>query len=148
MGRFGGEDIRSWRGPDGRTTAGFRSVAERCWKESGYGPDDVDVAQFYANASSAAVNAMIDHGFCSWEDVGEFVRFENLIAPNGRLPINTAGGDLADGFIHGAGNNAEAVRQIRGTSANQVPDVALSLVTGGPNDSFVSTALLGTEATL
>ena len=38
MGRFGGEDIRSWRGPDGRTTAGFRSVAERCWKESGYGP--------------------------------------------------------------------------------------------------------------
>lgn len=148
MGRFGGEDVRSWRSPDGRTTAGFRSVAQRCWKESGYHPEDVDVAQFYANASSAAVNAMIDHGFCSWEDVGEFVRFENLIAPDGGLPINTAGGDLADGFIHGAGNNAEAVRQIRGTSANQVPDVALSLVTGGPNDSFVSTALLGTEATL
>jgi hypothetical protein len=91
---------------------------------------------------------VIDHGFCSWDNVKDFMQFENLIAPNGRLPINTAGGDLGDGFIHGAGNNAEAVRQIRGTSANQVPDVKLSLVTGGPDDSFVSTALLGTEETL
>jgi acetyl-CoA acetyltransferase len=148
MGRFGGPDINGGQGPDGRMTAGFRSVAERCWKESGYGPDDVDVAQFYANASSAAVNSIVDHGFCTWEDLGEFMQFENLIAPDGRLPINTAGGDLGDGFIHGAGNNAEAVRQIRGTSANQVPDVKLSLVTGGPDDSFVSTALLGTEDTL
>lgn len=65
------------------------------------------MAQFYTNASSAVVNAIIDHGFCTWEDVGEFIRFENLIAPDGRLPINAAGGDLADGFIHGAGNNAE-----------------------------------------
>jgi acetyl-CoA acetyltransferase len=148
MGRFGGEDVRDHRDPDGHSTAGFRSVAQRCWAESGYKPGDVNVAQFYANASTAAVKAMIDHGFCTWDNVNEFVRFENLIAPDGGLPINTAGGDLADGFIHGAGNNAEAVRQIRGTSANQVPGVNLSLVTGGPNDSFVSTALLGTEETV
>jgi acetyl-CoA acetyltransferase len=148
MGRFGGQDASAAQDPQGRTTAGFRSVAKRLWAESGYGPGDVDVAQFYSNASSAAVNSIIDHGFCTWENVGEFVRFENLIAPNGGLPINTAGGDLADGFIHGAGNNSEAVRQIRGTSANQVPGAKLSLVTGGPNDSFVSTALLGSEETL
>lgn len=148
MGRYGGRDSSAEQGPDGRTTAGFRSVARRCWEESGYGPADVDVAQFYSNASSAAVNAMIDHGFCTWDDVGEFTQFDNLIAPSGRLPINTAGGDMADGFIHGAGNNAEAVRQIRGTSANQVPDAKLSLATGGPNDSFVSTLLLGAEDAL
>ena len=46
----------------------------------------------------------------------------------------------ADGFIHGAANNTEAVRQIRGTSPNQVPDAKLSLVCGGPNDHFVTTA--------
>jgi acetyl-CoA acetyltransferase len=148
MGRYGGRDLGDSQGPDGRTTAGFRSVAARCWRQSGYGPGDVDVAQIYTNASSAAVNAVIDHGFCSWDDVGEFMRFENLIAPSGGLPLNTAGGDLADGFIHGAGNNAEAVRQIRGTSANQVPDAKLSLVSGGPNDHFVSTTLLGTEDAL
>jgi acetyl-CoA acetyltransferase len=148
MGRYGGRDLGEAQGPDGRTTAGFRSVAERCWQQSGYGPGDVDVAQIYSNASSAAVNAVIDHGFCSWDDVGEFMRFDNIVAPGGRLPLNTAGGDLADGFIHGAANNAEAVRQLRGTSPNQVPDARLSLVCGGPNDHFVSTTLLGTAETL
>ena len=148
MGRYGGRDLRESQAPDGRTTAGFRSVAERCWKQSGYGPADVDVAQIYTNASSAATNAIIDHGFCTWDDVEDFMRLENLIAPDGRLPINTAGGDLADGFIHGVGNNAEAVRQIRGTSPNQVPDAQLSLVCGGPNDHFVSTTLVGSESTL
>jgi acetyl-CoA acetyltransferase len=148
MGRYGGMDVSAEQGPDGKTTAGFRSVAKRCWEESGYRPSDVDVAQIYANASSAAVNAMIDHGFCDWENVGEFMRLENIIAPNGGLPLNTAGGDMADGFIHGAGNNVEAVKQIRGTSTNQVPGAKLSLAVGGPNDSFVSTLLLGSEEVL
>jgi acetyl-CoA acetyltransferase len=148
MGRFGGKDASASQDPAGRTTAGFRSVAKRLWAESGYGPGDVDVAQFYTNASSAAVNAIIDHDFCTWENVGEFVRFENLIAPNGRLPINTAGGDLADGFVQGMGNVPEAVRQIRGTSPNQVPGARLSFMSGGPNDGMVSSMLLGSEDTL
>jgi hypothetical protein len=80
--------------------------------------------------------------------VNEFMTIENLTAPGGRLPINTAGGDLAEGFLHGAGNNAEAVRQIRGTSPNQVPDARLSLTCGGPSDMIVSTTLLGSEETL
>jgi hypothetical protein len=42
----------------------------------------------------------------------------------------------------------EAVRQIRGTSTNQVPNARLSLMTGGPADMVVSTALLGTSETL
>jgi acetyl-CoA acetyltransferase len=148
MGRYGGRDLGESETPDGHFTSGFRSVAERCWRYSGYGPKDVDVAQMYTNASCVAVTAMIDHGFCTWDNVGDFMTFENLIAPNGKLPINTAGGDLADGFIHGAGNNAEAVRQIRGTSSNQVPHAKLSLTTGGPTDHFVSTTLLGSEETL
>ncbi len=42
----------------------------------------------------------------------------------------------------------EAVRQIRGTSPNQVPDANLSLMTGGPGDPVVSTALLASAAAL
>ena len=148
MGRAGGRDHSASEDPDGHMTVGYRPVAARCWAQAGYGPGDVDVAQIYANSSNQAVNGMIDHGFCTWENVNEFLQFENLIAPNGGLPINTAGGDLADGFLHGAGNNAEAVRQLRGTSANQVPNARLSLVTGGPGDHFVSTTLLGTDETL
>ncbi len=60
-------------------------------------------------------------GFCTIDTAGEFLTFENLIAPNGVLPINTSGGNLAEGFIHGMTLVSEAVRQIQGTSPNQVP---------------------------
>jgi acetyl-CoA acetyltransferase len=130
------------------TSAGFKSVARRLWAESGYQPGDVDVAQIYENFTGLGVAAIIDHGFCTRENVGEFLRFENLIAPDGKLPINTSGGSLAEGFIHGMGLVNETVRQIRGESTNQVSDVHLSLMTGGPGDTVVSSMLLGTEETL
>jgi acetyl-CoA acetyltransferase len=129
-------------------TAGQAELATRLWRETGYGPQDVDVAQIYMNVNSMGIGAMIDHGFCTMESAGEFCTFENLIAPSGRLPINTSGGDLAEGFIHGMGLIPEAVRQIRGTSTNQVPDAKLSLFTGGPGDLMGSTALLGAADTL
>ena len=130
------------------TTAGFGSVARRLWAESGYGPREVDVVQLYVNFTGPAVAAMIDHGFCTAETAGDFLTFENLIAPDGALPVNTSGGDLAEGFIHGMGLVSEAVRQIRGTSTNQVPGASLSLVTGGPLSRLVSSALLGSAETL
>jgi acetyl-CoA acetyltransferase len=148
MGRLGGDDVAHGEAPDGRNTAGFRSVARHVWRESGYGPSDVDNAQLYTNVSSAAVLALIDHGFCTWDNVAEFATVENLTAPDGGLPINTAGGDLADGFLHGAGNASEGVRQIRGESANQVPNAKLSLIAGGPHDFMVSSTLFGSEETL
>lgn len=130
------------------TSVGFIDLAERMWAESGYGPGDVDVAQIYENFTGMAVAAMIDHGFCTAEDAGEVLRLENLIAPHGRIPINTSGGNIADGFIHGMGLVLEAVRQIRGTSPNQVPGAKLSMMAGGPGDSVTSTALFGSEETL
>lgn len=129
-------------------TAGQVELAERLWRQSGYGPKDVDVAQIYMNMNSMGIGAMVDHGFFTMEEAGDFCTFENLIAPSGKLPINTSGGDLGEGFIHGMGLLPEAVRQIRGSSTNQVPDAKLSLVTGGPGDLMSSTALLGSEETL
>jgi acetyl-CoA acetyltransferase len=130
------------------TSAGFLSVAKRMWSESGYGPDDVKVAQIYENFTGLGVAAIIDHGFCTTQNAGDYVTFENLIAPNGALVINTSGGNLADGFIHGMGLLPEAIRQIRGTSVNQVPGAKLSLMTGGPGDTVVSSALFGAQETL
>ncbi|MFV0307482.1 MAG: thiolase C-terminal domain-containing protein [Desertimonas sp.] len=128
-------------------SSGFSSVARRLWAESGYGPGDVDVAQIYENSAGMGLAAMIDHGLCSLDNAGEFLTLENLIAPNGKLPINTAGGNLAEGFLHGMGLVAESARQIFGTSTNQVPDAELSLMTGGPGDTVVSSLLLGSDAT-
>ena len=109
-------------------TAGQKELAERLWRETGYGPKDVDVAQIYMNVNALGIGTIIDHGFCTFENAGEF--------------------DLAEGFIHGMGLMPEAVRQIRGTSTNQVPEARLSLLTGGPGDLMGSTALLGSADTL
>lgn len=129
-------------------SSGFSAVAKRLWAESGYGPQDVDVAQIYENTTGMGISAIIDHGFCTLETAADFITFDNLIAPDGKLPVNTAGGNLAEGFIHGMGLVVETVRQIRGTSTNQVPDTSLSLMTGGPGDAVVSSALLGAAETL
>ena len=130
------------------TSVGFIDLAKRMWAQAGYGPGDVDVSQVYENFSGMAVASIIDHGFCTSETAGQVIRFENLIAPAGKLPINTSGGNIADGFIHGMGLVLEAVRQIRGSSTNQVPGAKLSLMAGGPGDSVTSTALFGAGETL
>lgn len=62
--------------------------------------------------------------------------------------MNTAGGNIADGFLHGINLAVEAVRQIRGTSPNPVPGAEVSLLIGGPHAPLVSSALFGTERTL
>lgn len=148
MGTMGGGGAleENWRSY--YATAGQKELADRLWRESGYGPQDVDVAQIYMNMDAMGIGSMIDHGFFAMEEAGAFCTLDNLIAPSGRLPINTSGGDLAEGFIHGMGLIPEAVRQIRGTSVNQVPGARLSLVTGGPGDLMSSTALLGSADTL
>ena len=125
---------------------GAGGVAERLWAMAGIGPADVQVAQIYENFSAQGIAALIDHGFCTYETVADFVRFENLIAPSGRLPINTSGGNLAQGFIHGIGMAIEAVEQLRGTSANPVPGAVNCLLTGGPGAPLVSSAIFTNQA--
>lgn len=130
---------------DHYASAGFESVARRLWAQTGLTPADIDVVQLYENFSAQGVASLIDHGFCTYEDVGEVVRYENLIAPSGKLPVNTAGGNLAQGFIHGIGMAVEAVEQLRGASANPVPGARFCLLAGGPGAPTVSSAIFSTE---
>jgi acetyl-CoA acetyltransferase len=131
---------------DQYVTAGFRSVARRLWEQSGLTPADIDVAQVYENFSAQGVASLIDHGFCTHESAADFIRFENLIAPSGKLPINTAGGNFAQGFIHGIGMAIEAVRQLRGESSNPVPGARTCLLAGGPGAPTVSSAIFAVDA--
>jgi len=130
---------------DQYATAGFRQTARKLWERSGLTPGDIDVAQIYENFSAQGVASLIDHGFCDYESVGEFVRFENLIAPSGGLPVNTSGGNFAQGFIHGIGTAVESVRQLRGQSANPVPGARTCLLAGGPGAPTVSSAIFANE---
>lgn len=126
-------------------SAGFKPIARRLWEQTGLSPADIDCAQLYENFSAQGVASLIDHGFCSYENVREFVRFENLIAPGGKLPINTAGGNLAEGFIHGIGMAVETVRQLRGESSNPVPGAKTCLLAGGPGAPTVSSAVFANQ---
>lgn len=126
-------------------SAGFESVARRLWAQTGLTPADIDVVQLYENFSAQGIASLIDHGFCSYENVADVLRYENLIAPTGKLPINTGGGNLAQGFIHGIGIAVEAVEQLRGTSANPVPNARHCLVAGGPGAPTVSSAIFSVD---
>jgi len=126
-------------------TAGFRPIARKLWQQTGLTPADIDVVQLYENFSAQGVASLIDHGFCTYDNVAEVVRFENLIAPSGGLPVNTSGGNFAHGFVHGIGTAIEAVRCLRGESANPVPNAKTCLLAGGPGAPTVSSAVFGRD---
>jgi acetyl-CoA acetyltransferase len=132
------------------TSAGFHpAMVARMWDGAGIKPGEVDVVQVYENFSGPAVASLIDTGLCPpGAAAGGFMTVPNLLAPDGALPINTAGGNLAEGFVHGIGLVLEAVRQIRGTSSGQVPGADVSLLLGGPVAPLVSATVFGSAATL
>lgn len=123
-------------------SANFKNVAARLWAQAGIGPRDVDVAQVYENFTGAVMVSIVEHGFCKPSEVMEFCTFENLTWPNGKLPINTSGGNLAECYMHGLGLIIEAVRQIRGTSTCQVDDAEISFVASGPMVAPLSSLVL------
>ncbi len=92
--------------------------------------------------------SLVEHGFCEADEANDFFRLDNLLAPHGRLPLNTSGGNLAECYVHGFGLLVEAARQVRGTSTAQVPGAEVSMVIGGPMVTPVSSLIFGAEATL
>ncbi|MFN0026625.1 MAG: thiolase C-terminal domain-containing protein [Acidimicrobiales bacterium] len=127
----------------GFPTAHHRYVGEQLWQRAGVKPADIPVAQFYENFSGPVLMAIAEMGFCAAEELDDFVANGNIQGPNGRLPINTAGGNLGEAYIHGFGNVVEAVRQIRGESTCQVPGAELSLTVSGPGFAPGSAVLFG-----
>jgi acetyl-CoA acetyltransferase len=126
-------------------TAGMRPIANQLYQETGLSPDKIDVVQLYENFDAQGVMSLIDHGFCDYGNAEEIIRFENLIADGGSLPVNTSGGNLAQGFIHGIGLPIEAVRQLRGESANPVAGARTCLLAGGPGAPTVSSAIFAND---
>ncbi|MCW5653796.1 acetyl-CoA acetyltransferase [Hydrogenophaga sp.] len=129
-------------------SSSFSTVAPNMYRMAGMGPKDVGVVQSYENFTGGVLMALAEHGFFKPEEANDFLQLENLIAPNGKLPLNTSGGNLAECYMHGFELVLEAVRQVRGTSTSQAPRNDVALVIGGPMVTPVSNLLLGSEATL
>jgi acetyl-CoA acetyltransferase len=129
-------------------SASFDTVAPDLYRMAGIGPTDIGVVQSYENFTGGVAMALAEHGFFKPEDANEFLTLENLVAPSGRLPLNTSGGNLAECYMHGFELVLEAVRQVRGTSTSQATRNDVALVIGGPMVTPVSDLLLCSEDAL
>lgn len=124
---------------------GQHLLAQRLFAEAGAAPQDVQVAQFYDAFTSLVLLALEDFGFCERGGAGAFAAAGELRWPHGRLPVNTAGGHLAEAYVHGMNLIVEAVRQVRGHSTAQLADVRLALVASAASLMPTSALLLARE---
>ncbi|NGP08691.1 lipid-transfer protein [Rhodococcus sp. 14C212] len=111
-----------------------RYCADTLYRRAGLGPKEVDSAQLYDCFTITALLQVEDYGFCRRGEAGEFTAAGELEI-GGSIPFNTSGGHMSEGYIHGMNHIVEGVRQIRGTSSNQVPGASVSLVTSAPPPS-------------
>lgn len=111
-------------------------AGEELWKRTDYKPKDVDVAQLYDGFSFQAVAWLELLGFCARGEGGAFIEGGKRIALDGGLPLNTSGGQIGGGRLHGFGFAHEAVVQLKNNGgARQVagePRVAVAAAGGGP----------------
>jgi len=105
-------------------------VARQLWEGSGLTTKDIQTAIFYDHFTPYVLMQLEEFGFCGRGEAKDFIKKGN-IELGGDLPINTHGGQLGEAYIHGMNGIAEGVRQIRGTSVNQVAKVEHVLVTAG-----------------
>jgi acetyl-CoA acetyltransferase len=124
-------------------SANVAGIATRLWKAADITPDEVDVVQIYDHFTGGVVMSLCEHGFISPDEANEFLVVGNLIAPGGKLPLNTSGGSIAECNIHGMQLIGEAARQLRGTSTSQVEGAQLSFVNSGSLVTPTSNLLLG-----
>jgi acetyl-CoA acetyltransferase len=103
-------------------------VGRQLWKRSGLTPADIQVVNLYDHFTPFVLIQLEELGFCARGEAPDFVR-DGSLELSGSLPFNTNGGQLGEAYVHGMNGISEAVRQVRGTSVNQVPAVEHALVT-------------------
>jgi len=100
---------------------------DKLYRDARISPQDVSVAQFYDATSFAALSGFEIYGFAAHGKGWRYL-LDNGMGLASKLPMNTHGGHLSEGYIHGLNHLTEAVRQLRGTAANQVKDAEICLV--------------------
>jgi acetyl-CoA acetyltransferase len=113
--------------PDLAVMDGSVALAERLFGDAGITRDEIDVAMIYDAFTPVLLMQLEGLGFCGPGEAKDFIAGGN-IGPGGGFPVNTNGGLIGEGYIHGLNLTLEAVRQLRGTAVNQVPNARTALV--------------------
>lgn len=126
----------SWDQWEEFTTMAARDAASMMWSRSSLKPSDVDTAQLYDGFSYIMLNWIEALGFCGRGEGGPFIEGGQRIALEGELPLNTSGGQLSAGRLHGFGFLHEACSQLWGIAGDRQiarqPEVAVAAAGGGP----------------
>ena len=126
----------SWDQFDDLTTMAARDAATMMWSRTDLRPADVDVAELYDGFSFIALTWLEALGFCEKGEGGPFIEGGERIALTGEIPLNTHGGQLSAGRLHGFGFLHEACVQLWGEGGDRqvpgVPEVAVAAAGGGP----------------
>jgi acetyl-CoA acetyltransferase len=111
-------------------------AATQMWSRTDLRPADVDLAELYDGFTFLTFAWLEALGFCADGEAGPFVEGATRIALDGALPLNTYGGQLSAGRMHGYWVLHEACVQLRrAAGARQVqgaPEVAVVSNGGGP----------------
>jgi acetyl-CoA acetyltransferase len=106
-------------------------MADGLYARAGVGPDDIEFAEIYDCFTSTVLMGLEGLGLVGRGESGAFVRAGET-GLGGRLPTNTHGGLLAEGYLHGMNTLAEAVLQIQGRGGErQAPRHEVGIVTSG-----------------
>src|SRR5918994_2045266 len=127
----------SWDQYEDPTSMAAQDAGRHLWTRTDLKPTDVDVAELYDGFSFLTMTWLEALGFCGKGESGPFVEGGARIALDGDLPLNTHGGQLSAGRLHGFGFIHEAVLQLRGEAGDRqvpgsVPEVAAVANGGGP----------------
>jgi acetyl-CoA acetyltransferase len=120
-------------------------IAPRLYAAAGLGPDDIDFAELYDCFTYTVLSQIEGYGFAEPGGVPEMMADAKFDRQGGSLPINTHGGLMSEGYLHGMNHIYEAVEQIRGDAGErQVPRHDVALVTGqlGYVSGYSSAAVL------
>ena len=127
----------SWDQFDDLTTMALRDAAAMMWERTDMTPDDVPVAELYDGFSFITLAWLEALGFCGKGEGGPFLEGgQNIARVGGKVALNTHGGQLSAGRLHGYGFLHEACVQLWGEGgARQVPnrpEAAIAAAGGGP----------------
>ncbi|MDQ6696926.1 MAG: thiolase family protein [Actinomycetota bacterium] len=126
----------SWDQFDDLTTMAVRDAAAMMWERTDLRPADVGAAELYDGFSFITLCWLEALGFCGHGEGGPFLEGGDRIAPDGEIPVNTHGGQLSAGRLHGYGFLHEACVQLWGEGGERQlakrPEVAIAAAGGGP----------------
>ncbi|HUV09604.1 MAG TPA: thiolase family protein [Acidimicrobiia bacterium] len=126
----------SWDQFDDLTTMAVRDAGPQLWGRTELKPSDVQLAEMYDGFSFITMAWLEAMGFCGKGESGPFVEGGQRIALDGELPLNTNGGQLSSGRLHGYGFIHEACVQLWGEAGDRQvpgdPEVGVACAGGGP----------------